>query len=197
MAGQFHRPSTIWDTEPPSNINFREQIKSVCSRSPADHLLMLSNLDDCRSVGCVGPEVEAQRLSNSHATAARRSSRPVGQRSARLRATAASAKLGAELPTSKPAKKKAQSPIDKNSFPMPDNFGYMVTSATPNLHSCPSPAAHLPILHPMITQSRDSSVLLPCSWHHLSTKPAVHAWTCCPRQHLLHQSTWLRLDNLT
>ncbi|KAK9868846.1 hypothetical protein WJX84_006711 [Apatococcus fuscideae] len=72
-----------------------------------------------------GPEVEAQRLSNSHATAARRSSRPVGQRSARLRATAASAKLGAELPTSKPAKKKAQSPIDKNSFPMPDNFGYM------------------------------------------------------------------------
>lgn len=72
---------------------------------------------------CTGKRSERQVTSTAHSTAARRSSRPVGQRSERLKQNAAAAASKA-AETSKPAKKKSLI-VDK-SFPLPDNFGYMV-----------------------------------------------------------------------
>ncbi|KAK9826005.1 hypothetical protein WJX74_004764 [Apatococcus lobatus] len=69
-----------------------------------------------------GKKSERQSSSMAHATAARRSSRSVGQRSERLKQAAAAAASKA-ADTGKPARKKALV-VDK-SFPLPDNFGYM------------------------------------------------------------------------
>lgn len=68
-----------------------------------------------------GKRADRQGSSAAHVTAARRSSRSVGQRSARLKQTAAASKAAE---TGKPAKKKMLV-VDK-AFPLPDSFGYMV-----------------------------------------------------------------------
>ncbi len=85
---------------------------------------------------CTGADNEGLFNSAAHTAAARRSSRSSGQRSARLKQNAAVLKA-ASSGTTKAPKKKPATVVDK-SYPLPDNFGQVVSLPSPMLGMIPS-----------------------------------------------------------